>query len=742
MKKICLGVLAAISLNVSSPAAIQFSAVTTYSQEQPATFSFNVGLVTHVQGNLPMTVDLANVNEATSFRINASTMWQGHDFSVLLGQDPAFRVGAKKATISMPSGNIQLSWTATNVTFSGLLTDNYSAPVFPGFPVTSPIPLGITGPFTTNGGISVHFQYYDYQHVATIVGTNKLVTYATTGITFPGLPPTTTYNTVNTGQFSVSSDLQPPVIKFNSPAQNTVITSSDVNVNLTVADNVALGIGPTWLGGGSVLSFFINSAGNYGDADTFPGPATTHNVNFNGLLNPGTNVITFIAADTSGNLGTNTIVLFFSEKSPITIGTNGVGSITGVTNGQQLETGRNYKIVAKPGIGKVFAGWTDDNNSLVSHSATYTFSMYPGLSLTAAFVDTPFTPVAGSYLGYFQAHGFTDTPGTIGGVKLTVGTSGTFSGTLTSGSGSGPFSGTFDYYDSGIQQGRAMVVTPSSTNQVDLQLNTDPNQPNYGVVQGHVFFSSNVGLNIIKPNHPVFYSDLNAGRLTNASVLTGGAGVYHFSVGPATNDVNFPSGYGFGTITVAANGTVTGSVTLPDGDAPMTTFSSQLVYTGYLPVFVPLYNKGGGFLMAMDTAQIVTNGSSIDLTTAIWVKAAGKKFYPNGFSTGNEVDVARFNGLPGNTPFGYDDVFSPDVNFSTSLGLTNTSFGENAVEVTKLKGTITAAGAITGTFLDNGISRSFKTMIVPNSSTGFDAYGFFTRTNQTGAVHLGFSSIP
>ncbi len=742
MKKLCLGAIAAIVLNVSAFATVQFSSVTTYSQEQPLSTTFSLGLVTHIQGNLPMTIDVANVNEATSFRINGNAMWQGNNFQVLLGQDPAYKPGATKAKITVPSGSVQLSWTATNLTFSGVLVDNYSAPSFPGFPLITPIPLDIAGSFTTNSSISVHFQYYDYTHVATIVGTNKLVTYATTGLVFPGLPPTTTSVTVNTGQFRIGADLQPPIIKFNSPAQNTVITSSDVNINVTVSDNVALGSGPSWLGGGAVLSFTINGLATYGDPDTSPGGPTTHAINFNSLLNPGTNVITFIAADSSGNLGTNTMVLFFSEKSPITLATVGVGSITGVTNGQQLYTGRNYTVVAKPGTGKVFAGWTDDTDTLVSLSATYTFSMRPGLTLTGSFVDTPFASVAGSYFGYFQAHGFTATPGTIGGVKLTVTSSGTFSGTLTSGAGSGAFTGTFDYYTNGIQQGQASVVTPSSTNRVDLQIVTDPNQDNYGVVQGQVLFGNTIGVKTIRPNSLGYYADLNAGRATNASVLPGGAGTYHFLVNTATNDVNFPSGYGFGTVTVAANGTVTGSITLPDGDAPMATFSSQLVYTGYLPVFVPLYNKGGGFVMGANLGLVQTNGDSINVATAVWVKAAGKKFYPNGFVTSPDVFAARFISTPKNVPFGYDEVFSPEVNFSTSLGMTNGVFGENAGDITHVKGTIGVSGVIAGTFLDAGISRSFKALVVPTSSTGLDGYGFFVRSNQTGAIHLGFSSVP
>ncbi|MDB6058085.1 MAG: hypothetical protein JWO95_1929 [Verrucomicrobiales bacterium] len=743
MKKLYLALLAAIGHSVSAPAEVQFSSVTTYSQEQPALFSFQMGTVTKIQGSLPMTVDLANVNEATSFRVNSSTMWHGTDFTVLLGQDPKYKRGAKTATISVPMGTIKLSWTATNVTFTGTLADNAFLPFFGVTPTV--IPLGIAGRFTTNTTIALHFQYFDYSHVATIIGTNKLVTYSVP-FNMPGFPPSTSSVTVNTGVFEVVADLQPPVIKFNSPAQNTVITTSDVNINVTVSDNVALGSGPIWLGAGSVLSYSINGGSSYGDPNTFPDVgSTTHNLNFNGLLNPGTNAITFIAADSSGNLGTNKIVLFYSEKSPITLATNGVGSITGVTNGQQLDTGRNYTVVAKPGVGKVFAGWTDDNNDLVSQTATYTFSMRPGLTLTASFVATPFTEVAGSYQGFFQATAFTNTPGSIGGVKLTVTSSGSFSGGLTSGAGSGSFSGTFFYSASGVQSGNATVVTPKSTNFLYLSIVTDSNQPNFGVVQGYVRFADTAGLKSVRPNQVGYIADLNAGRVTNASVLSAGAGTYHFVVNPQANDVNLPGGSGFGTITVAANGTATGSLVLADGDAPATTFSSQLVYTGYLPVFVPLYNKAGGFLMALDLSTVPTDGTATSNTQATWVKSAGKVFYPDGFSTSNDVFVARYTNAPSGILFGSATFqLDPDVFINASVNSTNGTFGLTVPDATKVKGTVTAAGAITGSFVDNGVTRTYKAFVVPThtSPKGFEAGGFFVRSNQTGMVSIQFSEVP
>lgn len=691
-----------------------------------------------------MTVDLADVNEATSFRINASAMWQGNNFQVLLGQDPQYKPGATRANVSTPNGTVQLSWTATNVTFTGVLSDTYSAPVFIGFPfpLPTPIPLGVSGPFSSNTTISIHFQYSDYSHVASLTGTNKLVTYATTVPNImPFLPPTTTYTTVNTGKFNISADLQPPVIKITSPAQNTVITSSDVNVNLAMSDNVSLGYGPAWLGAGAVLSYTINGTVTYGDPNTFPGVSSSHAINFNGLLNPGTNTIVFIAADTSGNLGTNTLVLFYSEKSPITLATNGVGSITGITNNQMLETGRSYLITAKPGVGQVFAGWVDDTGTTLGRTPTLRFVMRPGLMLTASFAENPFVASQGIYLGYFVPS-FTPNASQFGGIKLTVGASGSFSGTLTSGAGSEPFSGQFLYDSSGVQDAQVTVASKTSTNTLELNLTTDSSSGNFGLIQGRVFFGT-YGVNAATPKAVAPSADVTAAHVTNSSVMPISSGTYHFTINPATNDVNFPGGFGFGTLSVAANGTVTGSLNVADGDAPTATFSSQLVSSGgYLPLFVPLYNKGGGFLMTLQMPLVPTDGSSIDATSATWVKSPGKKFYPDGFSTSNTVSIALYTNLPGNTPIGNINIeLDPDVVIGEALSLTNTSFGLSSPDESKVKGIISATGGVSGSFADNGVSRTFKGIVLTTgtSPNHFEGSEFFVRSNQTGSVSFNFN---
>lgn len=739
MKTKCLGILAALAVVSSTYAAtFQFNSVTTYSQEIPNTTTFTVGLVTHIQGNLPMSVDLADLNEATSFRIGASTMWGGDDFQVLLGQDPAYKPGATKANINTPSGNVQLSWTANNVSFSGVLFDTHSAPSFIGFPLTTPIPLGVNGPFSSNATLSVHFQYFDFTHPATLTGTNKVVAYQTSTPLLPGFPPIVTYVYVNTGKFNITADLVPPTIKFNSPAQNTVVTNGNLQVNVTVSDNVALGGGPITLGAGAVLSYSVNGGASVGDADTLPGiTSTTHSIDVSGALTPGTNVITFIAADSSGNLGTNTLTIFFSQKSAITLVTNGVGGITGVTNGQMLEIGRNYTVTAKPGIGKVLSTWQDTYGNVLSRSNKLTFRMVDGLTLTASFADSPFPAVQGTYLGYFLPP-FAPDVSQFGGLKMDVSASGFFSGTLSSAAGSQTFSGQFLYESNGTADAFIIATSKAATNSLTLILNTDPTSNNFAVINGRVSVYPN-GVKALTA------ANISAARQTNATVI-GGPATFHFAVNAATNDVNFPGGTGFGTLKVATDGSVTGSLSLADGEAPLTTFSSHLVYTGYLPVFVPLYTKGGGFLMTPDLSMVPADvGVPNNSTTATWVKTSGKKFYPNGFSTANNVSIARFVDVPSGAHYGAITLeLDPDVLINESLGLTNTAFGLLAPDLTNVKGTVANDGSVSGTFADNGVPRSFKGTVVTSdvNQHTFETVGFFVRSNQTGSASMAFGPTP
>src|SRR5581483_5209894 len=124
---------------------------------------------------------------------------------------------------------------------------------------------------------------------------------------------------------------------------------------------------------------------------------------------------------------------------PLTIVTNGFGSVTPKLNGGLLEIGRAYTVRAKPGRGQVFAGWS----GMASPSPVLRFVMQSNLVLTANFVPSPFPIVKGTYAGLAtDTNGVT--PATSGFFTITVNAMGGFTGRLLLGGGRFGFRGQFD----------------------------------------------------------------------------------------------------------------------------------------------------------------------------------------------------------------------------------------------------------------------------------------------------------
>jgi hypothetical protein len=100
-----------------------------------------------------------------------------------------------------------------------------------------------------------------------------------------------------------------------------------------------------------------------------------------------------------------------TEVAPdeLTLVIDGSGSVDGVTNGQSLQIGQSYTIVATPADGWVFANWS---GGVSGSDPTLTFVMESNLVIVANFVpqggNTPFVPVAGVFHGLFFEPGLSD----------------------------------------------------------------------------------------------------------------------------------------------------------------------------------------------------------------------------------------------------------------------------------------------------------------------------------------------
>lgn len=110
----------------------------------------------------------------------------------------------------------------------------------------------------------------------------------------------------------------------------------------------------------------------------------------------GTNIVRFRVTDGSQNVTEVAFHIFFFQKTPLSVIIDGSGAVAPNLGGKILESGKRYRIAAKPVGNSVFAGWTGD---VTSDSVTLLFTMRSNMVVQANFAPNPFRPVAGTYQG-------------------------------------------------------------------------------------------------------------------------------------------------------------------------------------------------------------------------------------------------------------------------------------------------------------------------------------------------------
>ncbi len=222
---------------------------------------------------------------------------------------------------------------------------------------------------------------------------------------------------------SIVPDVTRPTIVILSPsAAVTRVSTNVVNVTGTAADAAGL------------ASVMVQVGAN----DFSPANGTT-SWSATVSLTPGTNIFRAKATDLSGNSATNSKILVYVVTSPLSLTTNGMGTVKGATNNQQLEVGKSYTLTALPAVGYVFSNWT---GTVTSPSNLLNFVMQSNLSLSANFVANPFTPVAGIFNGlYFETNGVRHDAS--GFFTLVLRPDGKFTGKLRNGVKQSPFAGKF-----------------------------------------------------------------------------------------------------------------------------------------------------------------------------------------------------------------------------------------------------------------------------------------------------------
>jgi len=203
---------------------------------------------------------------------------------------------------------------------------------------------------------------------------------------------------------------------------------------------------------------------------------------------------------------------------------------------------------------------------------------------------------------------------------------------------------------------------------------------------------------------------------------------------PAVSGTGLPGGNGFGTLKVTPTGTVTLKGTLDDGTA-LTTSGVLDSNNVWRMVFTKAAAKsaGGELLLGSIALPPASGGTAGALT---WFRSANRKdpIYPNGFTTPIAVMASRYtppavSSTSANVTFSGADLANP-VMKSVSIGAKDkVIYGGTD----KFSLTFTAVnGLFTGSFLDNGIARSFTGAVIQSGSSGMGL--FQEKSGQTGSV--------
>ena len=165
-----------------------------------------------------------------------------------------------------------------------------------------------------------------------------------------------------------------------SPTANELWSNDVFTVTGTANDNVP---------GGAVTNVFFSLNGAaWTNATTQDGWV---NWTASAALTPGTNTVRAYAVDDSGNFSdTNSVTFVNATIPPLTVLTNGLGTISPNYNGAYLPMGATYSMTATAAKGFKFSNWTGGTNqplTLVTNKATVRFVMTTNLVLQANFIN-------------------------------------------------------------------------------------------------------------------------------------------------------------------------------------------------------------------------------------------------------------------------------------------------------------------------------------------------------------------
>ena len=421
------------------------------------------------------------------------------------------------------------------------------------------------------------------------------------------------------------------------------------------------------------------------------------------------------AEDAAGNRSaTNSASLQFVVAVPITVQTNGNGTVSPNYNGQLLEIGRAYSMTATAGSGFVFSNWS---GSASSATPTLGFLMQSNLVLQANFITNPFIPAKGVYNGLFY-----ETNGVVfsssGFFTATTMDNGGYSGNLSLAGQSLPFTGQMR-----VDGSATNTVSRAGTNSLILTLKW--NLADRKTMAGHV--TDGRWIAEVAANRSPFNAATNPAPQ---------AGSYDMILPGSSDSISQPGGDGYATIAISTAGQVTLNGKLADNTSmsQVTTLSDA----GQWPFYQSLYSGKG---LALGWLNVESNSLTGEVS---WIKLAqAATYYPGGFVYQTNILGSRYTPpSPGQRVLNFStgQVWLANGNLSQSftnqIGLTTsntvTNFSTNALTFT----ISTNSGSFSGSATDPVTHKvfSFSGVILQNSNIGG---GFFLGTNRSGRIFIG-----
>jgi uncharacterized repeat protein (TIGR03803 family) len=528
-------------------------------------------------------------------------------------------------------------------------------------------------------------------------GTNMVpgATNASLTISHEQLTNSGTYTVVISNAYGVISNqaaltLPAPTVTIKAPP--ATVSNATLTISGTAADPYGV----------ATVLYQLNSNGWFAAIGTKSWQADV-------TLAPGTN---FFMAQSFDPVGDPSAIrsarVFYATASPLTLITNGLGSILAEFKGTNLFVGRDYTVRAMPAPGWLFLSWTGSENST---SETLDFMMQSNAVLSANFITNPFIAAAGTYQGLFfdsVAVGF-QSAGLLR--NMLIHQSGAYSGQIVVKGIAYGFTGSFDASE---QSSPTVQRLDKQGGPMTMNLTLSGSQ-----VSGTISGTDDGG----------WTSTLLAER----TVTFGGSFRYTALIppGPAAPS-NCPPGDGYLLLT-NDNGAVSLSGAVADG----ATFdqNQSVVGGGDVPLYASLYGNNGMLL-----GWLNLNGG-LTATNLWWIKMASSSslLYTNGFTN-----------LVTNLPASLWTKPSPDFFPSGSLTITNggpaLDFGV-AITNTSLVERSGLSNSLTGLFYPNtGLLRiSFRNGTGNSTTTGYAAFlqdstnggGYFVTKSNAGAVLIG-----